>query len=86
VRSDAFMRARDLISQSCSDPVLVTVLLSALETAWSKIAAHYGDDEIAAERARERLAAILLALPVREDSEPGELAETALEKMALSRR
>jgi hypothetical protein len=78
------MRSRDIISQSCSDPVLVTILWRALETAWSKIAAHYGDDESAGDRAREKLAAILSALPVTEDSEPGELAETALEKMALS--
>ena len=51
-----------------------------------KIADNFGDDEAAAERAREKLAAILLAQPIGDERDPGKLADLALETMALERR
>jgi len=81
------MKAREIIWQSCSDPELAIILCRALEAAWKKIAPNFGDDGAAAERARQKLAAILLAMPVRDPClEPEELGEQALETMALQRR
>jgi hypothetical protein len=62
------------------------LLKDALEHAWNKIARTYGDDEGAADRARQRLAQILLSLPITEQHGVDDLAELALEKMALERR
>ena len=36
-----------------------------------KIADNFGDDEAAAQRARQKLAAILLALPIGDERDPG---------------
>jgi hypothetical protein len=80
------MEAREIISHSSRDPEVVSILCRALELAWTKIAKTFGDDEQAAERARARLAAILLAMPTGDPLNPQELADVALETMALERR
>jgi hypothetical protein len=81
------MKAREIIRVSCSDQTLASILLRALETAGEKIAQNFGEDATAAERARQKLAAILLAMPVSDPpSDPEDLAEQALEAMALQRR
>ena len=51
-----------------------------------RIADNFGGDEGAAQRAREKLAAILLALPIGGERDPGELADLALETMAFEPR
>jgi hypothetical protein len=47
---------------------------------------HFGDDEEAADRSRQRLAKILISLPITEKEAVEQLADLALEKMALERR
>ena len=80
------IQAREIIVQSCSDPKMVSILCRVLENAWGKIARNFGDDEAAAERTRQRLAAIILALPVSEPPDPESLADQALEALALEPR
>ena len=80
------MKAREIIAQSCSDPKTVSILCRVLESAWGKIARNFGDDEAAAERTRQRLAAIILALPVSEQPNLDVLADQALEALALEPR
>jgi hypothetical protein len=80
-------RLEKIIAQSCSDPKMVSILCRVLESAWGKIARNFGDDEAAAERTRQRLAAIVLALPVSEPPPDLEsLADQALEALALGPR
>jgi hypothetical protein len=80
------MKAREIIVQSCSDPTMASILCGVLERAWGKIARNFGGDEAAAERARQRLAAILLALPVSDPPDLESLADQALEALALEPR
>jgi hypothetical protein len=79
------MKAREIISHSSRDPAVASLLCRALEVAWLRIADNFGGDEGAAQRAREKLAAILLALPIGDERDPGELADLALETMAPRR-
>jgi hypothetical protein len=80
------MKAREIISHSSRDAALASILCQALELAWERIAETFGADEHAAERARAQLAAILLALPTGDPPNPQELADIALETMALERK
>lgn len=80
------IKAREIIVQSCGDPKMVSVLCRVLESAWGKIARNFGDDDAAAERTRQRLAAIILALPASEPPDPESLADQALEALALEPR
>jgi hypothetical protein len=80
------MKAREVISGSSRDPAVVTLLCRAYEIAWMKITDNFGDDEAAAERARQKLAEILLALPSGDERDPEKLADLALETMALEPR
>jgi hypothetical protein len=80
------MKAREIINASAQSPANVRFLKDALEHAWDKIARTFGDDADAADRARQRLAEILVSLPITEQHGVDDLAELALEKMALERR
>jgi hypothetical protein len=79
------MKARDTINASAQSPAIARLLKDALENAWNKIARTFGDDADAADRARQRLAEILVSLPI-SDRTVDDLADLALEKMALERR
>jgi hypothetical protein len=79
------MKARDTINASAQSPAIARLLKDALEHAWNKIARTFGDDADAADKARERLAEILVSLPI-SDQTVDDLADLALEKMALERR
>ena len=65
---------------------MVSILCRVLESAWDNIARNFGDDEAAAERTRQRLAAIILALPVSEPPDLESLADQVLEALALEPR
>jgi len=80
------MNARAIINASVQSPANARLLKDALELAWNKIDRTFGDDEEAADRARQRLAKILISLPITEKEAVEQLADLALEKMALERR
>jgi hypothetical protein len=80
------MKARDTINASAQSPANARLLKDALEHAWNKIVRTFGDDAEAADRARQRLAEILIVLPLSEQRTVDELADVALEKMAHERR
>jgi hypothetical protein len=80
------MKARAIINASVQSPANARLLKDALELEWNKIDRTFGDDEEAADRSRQRLAKILISLPITEKEAVEQLADLALEKMALERR
>jgi hypothetical protein len=60
------MPARELISDECRDPVVLSRTIRAFEDSWSIIADGFSHDPALAERVRLRLAKIILNSPAME--------------------
>ena len=78
------MKARQLISRASYGPETLTVLFKAFDDAWQQLAPKHGDDPLAIEAARLRLANTILSLASEDSKDPEELKAAALRVISLN--
>ena len=80
------MKAQQLITDASFGPNALHVLFQVFDAAWNGIAANFGDNPLAIEAARLKLANALLSVAREDSSDPDSLKRQALQIMALSYR
>ena len=78
------MKARQLISRASYGPETLTVLFKAFDDAWERLAPRHGDNPLAIEAARLRLANTILSLASEDSKDPDQLAAAALRITGLA--
>jgi hypothetical protein len=86
VQRRAQMKARHLIGSSSFGPEALKGITQAFDDAWKSISANFGDNPLAIEAARLKLANIILALAQNEGGDPDQLKRGALELIAKDAR
>jgi hypothetical protein len=76
------MKARHLFGSASFGPETLKVITQAFDDAWNSIAANFGNNPLAIEAARLKLANIILAIAQNEGGDPGQLKRAALDVMA----
>jgi hypothetical protein len=79
------MKARQLISNASYGPEELKALFKAFDEAWQCIAADFGDNPLAIEAARLRLANTILGLTRHGEHDPERIRDAALRIVALDR-
>ena len=77
------MKARQLIGNAAFGPDKLRVLFKAFDEAWDSIAATVGNDPLAIEAARLRLANTILVLAQKSNTDAEQIKDTALDILAL---
>jgi len=77
------MKARQLIADSSYGPDTLKVLFQAFDEAWKEVAPRTGQDEIAVEAARLKLASIVLTVATRESRDAEQIKNAALVLMNI---
>jgi hypothetical protein len=77
------MKARELITASSFGPDALHVLFQAFDSAWNEIAANIGDNPLAIEAARLKLANAMLSVASEASRDPEKLKHNALQAMGL---
>lgn len=80
------MKARHLIGSASFGPEALKGITQALDDAWSSIAADFGNNPLAIEAARLKLANIILAIAQDDTSSPEQIKSAALQAMAKDTR
>ena len=80
------MKAQQLITDASFGPNALHVLFQVFDAAWNDIAANFGDNPLAIEAARLKLANALLSVAGDDSRDPDNLKRQALQVMALSYR
>ena len=80
------MKARQLVESASLGPETLKVAYQAFDEAWAAIAGNYGNDPLAIEAARLKLANAILSLIEETTRDPVALKNAALEKIALNQR
>ena len=78
------MKARQLISRASYGPETLTVLFKAFDDAWQQLAPKHGDDPLAIEAARLRLANTILSLASEDSKDSEQLKAAALRVISLN--
>jgi hypothetical protein len=78
------MKARQVVENASLGPDTLKVAYQAFDDAWASIADNYGNDPLAIEAARLKLANTILSLIDDTTRDPAALKRAALEKMALN--
>jgi len=80
------MKARHLLGSSSFGPEALKGITQAFDDAWNSIAAKIGNNPLAIEAARLKLANIILAIAQNEGGDPEQLKRAALDLMAKDLR
>jgi hypothetical protein len=80
------MKARQLIADSSYGPDTLKVLFQAFDEAWKVVAPQTGQDEMAVEAARLKLASIVLTVATRESRDAEQIKNAALILMNMGRK
>jgi hypothetical protein len=82
------VEARQLIGSASFGPDKLKTLFRAFDDAWNDIAANFGENRLAIEAARLKLANVVLAVAQTEgsDSDPMQIKNAALQIMAKDAR
>ena len=80
------MKARRLIDGAAYGPNALKALGQAFEEVWASIAGNFGDDPSDIERARLKLATVLLSVASEDSRDVEVLKKAALQVMALGYR
>jgi hypothetical protein len=83
VSTEDVMKARQLISNASYGPDTLKVLFAAFDDAWRQLAPKCGDNPLAIEAARIRLANTILSLATEDSKDPEQLKAAALRITAL---
>jgi hypothetical protein len=79
-------RARQLVGGASYAPDTLKIIFSAFDGAWESIAGNFGDDPLAIEAARLKLASIILSFPHNEIRTAQQIKNASLQIMALAYR
>jgi hypothetical protein len=77
------MKARQLIGNAAQGPDALKVLFKAFDDAWEQLAPKHGDNPLAIEAARLKLANVILSLANEDRKDTEQLKAAALRIMAL---
>lgn len=77
------MKARQLISGASYGPDALKIIFQAFDDAWDSIADNFGNDPLAIEAARLKLANIILSFPDNDIRNAQEIKNSSLQIMAL---
>lgn len=80
------MEARHLIGSASFGPETLKCITHAFDEAWRSIAPDFGDNRLAIEAARLRLANVILAVAQDDRSSPAQIKHAALQIMAEDAR
>lgn len=80
------MTTRQLIGSSSFGPEALKGITQAFDGAWNSIAADVGNNPLAIQAARLKLANIILAIAQNEGGDPEQLKQAALDHMAKDTR
>ena len=80
------MRARHLIGGASFGPEALKGITQAFDDAWNSIAADFGNNPLAIEAARLKLANVILAIAHDDRADPEEIKRAALQVMAKDAR
>jgi hypothetical protein len=72
------VKARQLISDQCSDPEILKRTALAFDEAWAVIEVGFAGDQVLAEAARLQLARIILNVSASDSWEPSQIRSAAL--------
>jgi hypothetical protein len=76
------MKARELISSASYGPETLKIVFESFDRAWESIAADFGDNPLAIQAARVKLANIILSMPHHHQSDVDQIKNSALKMMA----
>ena len=80
------MEARELISSASYGPETLKIVFESFDRAWESIAANFGDNPLAIQAARVKLANIILSMPHHHQSDVEQIKNSALKMMARDLR
>jgi hypothetical protein len=80
------MKARELIGNASYGPETLKIVFQSFDDAWGSIAADFGDNPLAIQAARVKLANIILSMPHHQQSDGLQIKTYALQMMALDYR
>jgi hypothetical protein len=80
------MKARELISNASYGPETLKIVFQSFDQAWASIAANFGDNPLAIQAARVKLANIILSMPHHQQSDTQQIKNSALQMLALDYR
>jgi hypothetical protein len=80
------MKAWELISVPSYGPETLKIVFQSFDDAWGSIAAIFGDNPLAIQAARAKLANIILSMPHDQQSDAAQIKNSALQLMALNYR
>ena len=80
------MKARELISNASYGPETLKIVFQSFDDAWGSIAANFGDNPLAIQAARVKLANIILSMPHHQQGDAVQIKNSALQLMALDYR
>jgi pyocin large subunit-like protein len=76
------MKARELISSASYGPETLKIVFESFDRAWESIAANFGNNPLAIQAARVKLANIILSMPHDYQSDAEQIKNAALKMMA----
>jgi hypothetical protein len=77
------MKARELIQNAAFGPQDLDIVYRAFDEAWKSVDGNFGDDPVAIEAARTRLASVVLTVARNGITDAQALEEAALQAFAL---
>jgi pyocin large subunit-like protein len=80
------MKARELISNASYGPETLKIVFQSFDQAWESIASNFGDNPLAIQAARVKLANIILSIPHDHQSDAQQIKNSALKMMARDYR
>jgi hypothetical protein len=80
------MKARELFSNASYGPETLKIVFQSFDLAWASIATNFGDNPLAIQAARVKLANIILSMPHNQQSDTQQIKNSALQIMALDYR
>ena len=76
------MKARELISSASYGPETLKIVFQSFDQAWGSIVHNFGDNALAIQAARVKLANIILSMPHHHQSDVEQIKKSALQIMA----
>ena len=76
------MKARELISGMSYGPDTLEIVFKSFDEAWNSIGGNFGENSLAMQAARVKLANIILSIPHHSRSDAEQIKKSALQLMA----
>jgi hypothetical protein len=80
------MKARELFSNASYGPETLKIVVQSFDLAWASIATNFGDNPLAIQAPRVKLANIILSMPHNQQSDAQKIKSSSLQMMELDYR